>query len=74
MTIDPATTATHPGTLASISEVADILGVKKQRADQITRNRGFPRPRDVLAVGRVWIREDVEAYRRDHRDADADSA
>lgn len=63
-----------PGTLASIQEIGTILGVPKQRASQITHNRGFPRPVDELGVGRIWRAVDVERYKRDHRDTTEDDA
>jgi hypothetical protein len=36
------------GRLVGIAEIADLLGVSRQRADQLTRSKGWPEP-----VGRV---------------------
>lgn len=33
--------------------------VRRQRADQLTRTKGFPDPVAELASGRVWAKEDV---------------
>jgi hypothetical protein len=38
----------------SIGDVADVLGVSRQRADQVSRFAGFPPPVGQLRGGRVW--------------------
>lgn len=45
--------------LAGSQEVATILGVTPTAIDKIAG--GLPEPLDTLAVGRVWLREDIEA-------------
>ena len=46
-----------------LQEVADILGVSHQRADQIANSyEDFPEPLAVLAVGRIWSRDAVEQW------------
>lgn len=47
------------GELAALAEVADILGVSKQRALTLTNRPDFPAPVDTLEVGRIWRRADV---------------
>ncbi len=42
-------------------------GISAQRMDAITRKPTFPRPVAELVVGRVWHRDHVEAWIRDHR-------
>jgi len=42
-------------------------GVSAQRVDSIVRRPDFPRPVAVLAMGRVWHRDDVEAWAAVHR-------
>lgn len=42
--------------LVSRVEIADMLGVSKQRVHQLTE-----RP-DFLGIGKVWLRDDVEAW------------
>jgi predicted DNA-binding transcriptional regulator AlpA len=48
--------------LASVKEVADILGVSKRTAARYVDRADFPEPLDVLAAGRVWRRADVEKW------------
>jgi prophage regulatory protein len=50
--------------LVSTVEIAAMLGVSRQRVDQLTRTVGFPEPAAELAIGRVWERVDVEAWAR----------
>lgn len=50
-----------------------MLGVSLQRADQLSRTDDFPEPVVILRAGRVWNREDVEAWARArHRDGFAE--
>lgn len=44
---------------------AAMLGVSRQRSDQLARQGGFPEPTAVITVGRIWKREDVEAWARE---------
>lgn len=37
------------GRLVGIAEIADLLGVSRQRADQLTRSKGWPEPVDRVA-------------------------
>jgi prophage regulatory protein len=55
------------GRLYGTSEIADRLGVTRQRGHVITRQKGFPEPYDELIMGSVWRVEDVEAWIREHR-------
>ena len=49
-----------PQDLVSIPEVAQILGVSRQRVHQLIRAYpDFPEPEAVLAVGRIWKRTDI---------------
>lgn len=58
-----STAVTHH--LVGVHEIANLLGVSRQRVDEITRTHAdFPEPEAVLASGRVWKREDVEAWAR----------
>jgi hypothetical protein len=43
-------------------EIAELLGVTKQRARQIASEPGFPRPVDGDAGGRLWDRREVERW------------
>lgn len=48
--------------LVSVFEVAQILGVSRQRVYQLIARGGFPEPVATLAVGRIWTREDIERW------------
>lgn len=41
-----------------------MLGVSRQRADQLTKTEDFPTPVGQISAGRIWEREDVEAWAR----------
>lgn len=44
-----------------------MLGVTRQRIDQLTREPGFPAPEVTLTSGRVWSREAILAWARGAR-------
>lgn len=48
--------------LAGISEVAEILGVSRQRASELSGSTGFPRPVTHLAAGPVWLRSAIVSF------------
>ena len=52
--------------LAATAEIAAMLGISRQRVQQLARRGDFPEPYDVLLGGRVWLRSDVEAWARTH--------
>jgi hypothetical protein len=41
-------------------EIAELLGVSKQRAHQIAEEKGFPAPLAEDARGRLWSRYEVQ--------------
>jgi hypothetical protein len=43
-------------------DIAELLGVTKQRAHQIAEEKGFPAPLAEDARGRVWSRHEVAAW------------
>jgi len=48
------------GDLVGIFEIASMLGVSRQRVDQISRTNGvFPDPMAELHAGRIWRRDDI---------------
>jgi hypothetical protein len=53
-----------PNELASLSEVAAILGVPKRTAARYVDRPDFPAPADELEVGRIWRIADVEKWGR----------
>jgi predicted DNA-binding transcriptional regulator AlpA len=48
-------------------EVADLLGVSKQRAHQIAEEPGFPSSVAEDGRGRVWSRYEVQAWAKQWR-------
>ena len=53
-----------PHHLVGASEIGELLGVTRQRIDQLAKEPGFPAPTVELAAGRVWVKEDVEEWAR----------
>lgn len=47
-----------------LTEIAEMLGVSRQRIDQLAHTDDFPEPVAELAAGRIWERADVEAWAR----------
>jgi len=43
-------------------EIAVMLNVSRQRVQQLMEKDDFPEPWAVLATGRIWAAEDVEAW------------
>ena len=54
-----------PHHLVGVQEIAELLGVTRQRVDQLSRSEGFPEPEVELASGRIWLREVVEEWGRE---------
>lgn len=58
----------EPIPLVGIAEIRVRLGgISSQRADAITKKPSFPRPLWTLTMGRVWVRDEVEAWIAEHR-------
>lgn len=57
--------------LAGVGEVAELLGVSKQRASQLAKgdrwDAWFPEPLDHIGAGPVWRRADVERWAEERR-------
>jgi hypothetical protein len=49
------------------AEIADRLGVSRQRVQQLTAKPNWPAPFDTLAMGKVWWIKDVEEWIRQNR-------
>jgi prophage regulatory protein len=45
-------------------EIANLLGVSRQRAYQLAAGPDFPAPIAELAQGRIWLRADVVVWAR----------
>lgn len=50
--------------LVGLTEIADMLGVSRQRAGQLAATEGFPEPVARLAAGPIYESADVEAWAR----------
>jgi predicted DNA-binding transcriptional regulator AlpA len=48
-------------------EIADLLGVSKQRAHQIAEEPGFPTPVQHDGRGRLWDQREVNAWAKEWR-------
>jgi predicted DNA-binding transcriptional regulator AlpA len=51
--------------LMGVAEIADLLGVTRQRVTQLAKVNGFPQPTLRLAAGPVWESADVERWARE---------
>jgi predicted DNA-binding transcriptional regulator AlpA len=49
------------------AEIGRLLGVSRQRVQQIVSRSDFPAPAKVLAMGKIWLAADVEQWVREHR-------
>ncbi len=54
--------------LVGATEAAEVLGVTRQRIHQLASQPEFPKPEVELTAGKVWRREDVERWMKEHRD------
>lgn len=61
---------TDVGVLMGQAEIADRLGVSRQRVQQLIARPDWPEPLAVLAMGKVWRTEDVERWISEHRKGD----
>jgi prophage regulatory protein len=52
--------------LVGAAEIAAMLGVSRQRVQQLISRPDFPKPDAVLAMGKVWRTEDVQAWAKAH--------
>ena len=50
--------------LVGLAEIAELLGVTRQRVHQLSKTPGFPAPVVTLAAGRIYDRKDVERWAR----------
>lgn len=48
--------------LVGAAEIQDMLGVSRQRVQQLVNAPGFPAPVLVLRMGKIWLRSDIEAW------------
>jgi predicted DNA-binding transcriptional regulator AlpA len=55
-----------PPHLLGVAEIATMLGLSRQRVNQLVQRDGFPAPEAELSAGRIWNREAVEAWTAAH--------
>ena len=53
--------------LIGTAEIRARLGVSRQRTDQLLSHRAFPEPVASLVGGRVWLRQDIDAWLAERR-------
>ena len=53
--------------LMGTREIADRIGVCRQRVQQMAERHDFPEPMATLAQGRIWRADDVERWIAAHR-------
>lgn len=47
------------------TEIAELLGVSRQRAQQLYKDGALPPVYDTLAMGPVWLKADIEKWARE---------
>ncbi len=57
-------TAVHH--LVGSAEIGRMLGVSRQRVQQLINRKDFPAPEVTLEMGKVWNRAAVVAWARNH--------
>ena len=53
--------------IVGVAEAAEIMGWDKRRVVTYLDRSQFPEPLTSLASGRIWLREDIEAYAAEWR-------
>lgn len=53
--------------LMGAQEIQERLKVSRQRTYTLIKRKGFPEPYVTLAMGSVWLTDDVEAWIADNR-------
>ncbi len=51
-----------PLDLVSTAEIARMLGLTRQRVQQLAKTEGFPPPAATLSMGSVWHTADIRAW------------
>jgi hypothetical protein len=54
--------------IVGVAEAADIMGWDKRRVATYLDRTQFPEPLTSLASGRIWLREDIEAFAEEWRE------
>jgi predicted DNA-binding transcriptional regulator AlpA len=48
--------------LVGVAEVADMLGLSRQRVHQLAAQQDFPPPVASLSAGLIWRRDDIRRW------------
>lgn len=48
--------------LMGAAEIGRLLGVSRQRVQQLVKTPGFPEPVAVLDMGKVWLAKEVRTW------------
>lgn len=62
----------RPENLVSLSEIAELLQVSRQCAQQLSKQSDFPRPKGTPRSGPVYLLTDAERYRTERKDRSID--
>lgn len=54
-----------PDSLMGTTEIAELLGVSRQRVSQLAASDTFPEPVARLAAGPIWKRVDIVRWARE---------
>lgn len=60
------TSKTFPEVMGA-AEIGRLLGVSRQRVQQLVKTEGFPAPVAVLDMGKVWKADDVHRWAAQRR-------
>lgn len=50
--------------LVQVAQIAEMLGVTRQRADELTRRKGFPEPDAIVGTYRVWLAATIREWQK----------
>ena len=53
--------------LVGVAEIVSLLGISRQRVNQLAQEQGFPAPVATLTSGRIWEAGEVVAWARGER-------
>ncbi|WP_232344000.1 helix-turn-helix transcriptional regulator [Actinoplanes awajinensis] len=62
------TGAAADSSLMGAREIADRMGLSRQRVQQLAERPDFPAPVALLRMGRVWRTTEIESWLRIYRD------
>lgn len=57
------------GYLVGAFEIGKMMGISRQRVQQLLNRPGWPTPWAELTMGKIWRRQDIEEWISEHRPA-----